>query len=321
MDTQSAPTKPVVGSTRARASFLMRAATWAALLVAISLFLSKAVAWGMTGSVAMLGSMIDSGLDILATGFNFFAVRHALQPPDREHRFGHGKAEPIAGLVQATFIGGSAVFLLFHSVERIISPSAIEATAVGVGVTLFALVVTGVLVVFQRYVNRHTGSVAIAADELHYRSDLFLNGAVLVAFALASPAIGLGWTDPFIGIAIALFVGKAAFEISRRSYDQLMDHEFDETEREEIKALVLQHPGVVSMHDLRTRRSGRDAFIQLHLELPPSLTLAAAHAIADAVEIRIAKQFPEAEVIIHQDPAGLEEPHSPLQVEETVRPG
>jgi ferrous-iron efflux pump FieF len=291
---------------------LMRGATWAALSLAIVLFVIKTLALVLTGSVAMLGSVIDSGLDILATGFNFFAVRQSMIPPDREHRFGHGKVEPIAGLVQGAFIGGSSVFLLFQSVERFIRTEHVQATGAGIAVTIFALVATAVLVTFQRYVKRKTGSIVIGADELHYRSDLILNGAVLVALVLAGPPLGFIYADPISGVLIALYIGHSAFEVVRGSYDQLMDREFSEEERTRIVDIARQHADVGGVHDLRTRRSGRDAFIQLHLELPADLTLVEAHRIADDVEWNIRNAFPQAEVIIHEDPEGYEDPHSVL---------
>ena len=301
---------------KARAERLMRTATIAALGVAVLLFVLKAIAWIATGSVALFGSLVDSGLDILATGFNFLAVRHALQPPDKEHRFGHGKAEALAGLIQGAFIGGSSAFLLAQSLGRVISPEPVAATGLGIGVTVFSIAATLLLVLYQSYVIRQTRSLAISADELHYRSDLLLNAAVIVALVLSGPALGWFLADAVIGAGIALYIGWSAYMIGRQAYDQLMDREFDDDERARILALAQEHPRVITLHDLRTRRSGRDAFVQLHLELEPSMSLIEAHEIADDVEKKIQAAFPEAEVIIHQDPAGLDEDHPPLALEE-----
>lgn len=286
----------------------MRRATAAALGVAILLFATKLAAWFATHSVALLGSTIDSGLDILATGFNFLAVRHALQPADHEHRFGHGKAEAISGLGQGAFIAASSGFLLFESVRRLLDPAPIHLPLAGIAVTVVAIGATLVLVGFQRYVYRRTSSIAIAADELHYRSDIILNGSVLVALALSSGWGGVLYADPIIGAAIAVYVGWSAIRILHRSYDHLMDREFDDEDRARIAAIVKAHPEVVSMHDLRTRRSGRHAFIQLHLELPPTMRLAEAHRISEEVESAIKTAFPNSEVLIHEDPAGQESP-------------
>ncbi|MDZ4739775.1 MAG: cation diffusion facilitator family transporter [Alphaproteobacteria bacterium] len=284
---------------------LKRLATHAAVLVAAILIAVKIWAWIATGSVAMLASLVDSTLDLVASGLNLIAVRHALTPADEEHRFGHGKAEALAGLGQAAFIGGSAAFLLFQSLERLVAPQAVEQSATGLLVMAISLALTVALVVFQRYVIARTRSLAIGADQLHYLTDIFTNLGVVAAFVLA----GLwGWTlaDPLIGLAIAATIGWGAFNILRGSFDELMDHEFDDADRQRIKDIVAQHKAVVSLHDLRTRRAGHRAFIQMHLELPAQMTLIEAHHISDEVEAAIQQAFPEAEVLTHQDPAGYE---------------
>ena len=284
---------------------LKRLATHAAVLVAAILIAVKIWAWIATGSVAMLASLVDSTLDLVASALNLIAVRHALTPADEEHRFGHGKAEALAGLGQAAFIGGSAAFLLFQSLERLVAPQAVEQSATGLFVMAISLALTVALVVFQRYVIARTRSLAIGADQLHYLTDIVTNLGVVAAFVLA----GLwGWTlaDPLIGLAIAATIGWGAFNILRGSFDELMDHEFDDADRQRIKDIVAQHKAVVSLHDLRTRRAGHRAFIQMHLELPAQMTLIEAHHISDEVEAAIQQAFPEAEVLTHQDPAGYE---------------
>jgi ferrous-iron efflux pump FieF len=291
---------------------LMRQATLFALCVAVVLCAAKALVWVATDSVALLGSALDSALDIVATTLNFIAVRQALQPPDAQHRFGHGKAEAISGLAQGAFIGGSALFLFIQSAGRLFHSQTVDFAVAGIAVTLFSLAATIGLVAFQRFVKKRTRSLAIAADELHYRSDIILNAGVLIAFLLSGMVANIPLADPLIGAAISIYIAYSALTIARRSYDQLMDHEFDEGEREQIKTLVHAHPEVVSMHDLRTRRSGRDAFIQFHLELGPRISLLEAHRIADDVERQVRDAFPEAEVMIHEDPAGIIEEHSSL---------
>ncbi|MFO1186234.1 MAG: cation diffusion facilitator family transporter [Alphaproteobacteria bacterium] len=292
------------------AGALMRRATTAALGVAITLCLAKAVVWLMTDSVALLGSLLDSLLDIVATGLNFVAVRHALVPADREHRFGHGKAEALSGLAQGAFIAGSALFLFVQSAGRLFHPPTVDFAIAGIGVTVFSLAMTIALVTFQRVVKAQTGSIAIAADELHYRSDLILNAGVLLAFALSGIVANVPLADPAIGATIAVYIGWSAYRIVRQSYDHLMDRELADVERDRIKAIVRANPNVVSMHDLRTRRSGRHVFVQLHLELAPAMPLVEAHRISDEVERAILAEFPEAEVLIHEDPAGQEAPQA-----------
>lgn len=284
---------------------LKRWATNAAVAVAASLIAIKLWAWIVTGSVAMLATLVDSTLDLVASGLNLLAVRHALTPADEEHRFGHGKAEALAGLGQAAFIGGSAVFLLFQSVERLILPQPVVQETWGLIVIGVSIVLTVALVLFQRYVIVRTRSLAISADRLHYATDIATNLGVVVALILAG---AWGWTaaDPLIGLAIGAVIAWGAFQILRGSYDELMDREFDEADRARIKAIVNRHGDVVSLHDLRTRRAGHRSFIQLHLELPPGMTLIEAHRISDEVEDAIKAAFPDAEVLTHQDPAGVE---------------
>ena len=244
---------------------------------------------------------------MLASLINLYAVRQALQPPDREHRFGHGKAEPLAGLGQALFISASAIFLIVEAVGRILEPEPIARAPVGIGVMVFATIVTTALVTYQRRVVRLTGSTAIRADALHYASDILMNIGVIAALALAM-TVGWGLADPIIALVIAAVIIHAAVRVARSAIQQLMDREFPEQDRERIRQIVLEHPDVLNCHDLRTRRSGIDSFIQVHVEMDSSLTLLRAHEISDDVEARIRKVFPHAEVLIHADPEGIEEP-------------
>jgi ferrous-iron efflux pump FieF len=289
-----------------RAGRLMRHATLASVAVAATLIGVKLVAWGLTGSVSVLSSLVDSVMDVFASVVNFVAVRHALQPADREHRFGHGKAEPLAGLGQSAFIAGSAAFLIIEAVSRLLAPRLVEHVAVGIGVMVFSIAVTVVLVVFQRYVVRKTGSTAVGADALHYETDVLINGSVIVSL-LCSSLLGWRWADPVFGFAIAVYLLWGAWRIAKRALDVLMDREFFDEDRSRLRSIVLAHPKVKGMHDLRTRSSGIQPFVQLHLELDGDMTLNEAHDIADEVEERIKQAFPGAEVIIHQDPEGLVE--------------
>lgn len=286
---------------------LMRWATYAAVGTAFVLMAVKFIAWMMTDSVAMLSSLIDSLLDGMASLINMFAVHQALRPADAEHRFGHGKAEPLAGLAQAAFVMGSGIFLVVEAMSRLIQPVAVQQGLVGVGVMVFSILLTLGLVGFQKYVIHHTKSVAISADSLHYTGDVLINLSVIASLLLS---MYLGWTiaDPLFGLGIAGFLMYNAWGIARQSLDLLMDREFEEADRATILEIARGHPWVHDAHDLRTRSSGQQQFIQLHLEMDRHLSLLKAHAIADQVEARIRKAFPNAEVIIHQDPAGLKEP-------------
>ena len=284
---------------------LLRRATVASVVVAFTLICIKVAAYFATGSVALLSSLVDSLLDSLASLINFFAVRHALVPADREHRFGHGKAEPLAGLGQAAFIAGSAVFLVFESINRLINPVTISHGHIGIAVMLVSLVLTLLLVLYQKHVVRRTQSMAIKADSLHYASDIVLNLSVILALVLSSK-FNLPSADPLFALAIAGYIIWSAARIANLSLHQLMDRELPDVDRDRIIAVCRRHPEVLDVHELRTRASGMDIFIQLHLELDGNLSLLQAHRVADDVEQELQREFPNADVIIHEDPAGQE---------------
>ncbi|MGY8986512.1 MAG: cation diffusion facilitator family transporter [Sphingomonadales bacterium] len=283
----------------------MGRAAKASVFVATILIFVKGIAWFLTGSVSLLGSLIDSILDLVASLVNFFAVKTSLEPPDDDHRFGHGKAEPIAGLLQSSVILGSAVFLVFESISRLLKPIQIENSMIGIWVSLFAILITFALVLYQRHVVRETGSVVIEADSLHYTGDLLMNAAVIAALYISS-MVEYNWVDGVFGIAIAIYIAVTAVNIFKTSIDMLMDKEFSKEDREKIFNLVLGNEDVKGMHDLKTRRSGLLSFIQMHVELEPTLSLQEAHAIADEVEATVGEVFPNTEILIHTDPLGAE---------------
>lgn len=301
------PTKKLIPGSADHNGRLMRRATYAAVAVAITLVAVKAVAFWMTGSIAMLGTLFDSLLDGAASLLNLFAVRHALTPADKEHRFGHGKAEALAGLGQSFFIFASAGYIAVAAVMRLLNPTPIENSLVGIAVTVVAIVVTLALVAYQRHVVARTQSLAIEADSIHYRGDLLMNLSVIAALVL-SGMFGFHRADPLFGIVIAALIAWSAAKIVLAALNQLMDRELSEEERERIKEIAIAHPEVVSLHDLRTRASGVHTFIQFHLEMDGAMRLVEAHRIADEVEREVMAEFPGSEVIVHQDPAGLETP-------------
>lgn len=307
MSLQDAATAPIDRSNLpAGVARLMRLATYASVATALALIVAKVVAYLLTDSVSMLSTLLDSLMDAAASLVNLIAVRHALTPADREHRFGHGKAEALAGLGQSTFIAGSAAFLLFESIGRLVSPQPVTNGIVGIGVMLFSMALTLVLVLFQRHVIRRTSSIAVSADSLHYVGDIAANLAVLAALVLSSQ---FGWnrSDPIFAIGVSFYVGFTAWQIARGAFDMLMDREMPDDERSRIRAIVMANPRVRNMHDLRTRRSGPHRFIQFHLEMDPEMRLTEAHILSDEVEAAILKEFPAAEVIIHEDPEGVAE--------------
>ena len=300
------------GLAEGQAESLLRRATYASVGLAILLALVKLAAWLLTGSVAMLASFVDSVLDVVASGVNLVAVRHALRPADRQHRFGHGKAEPLAGLIQALVVGASVVFLLSEAGERLIHPAPVEHGAAGIAVMLFAMAATFALILFQRHVVRKTGSIAIAADSLHFRADLVVNLSVIVALVL-STSLGLDYLDPLFAIGIAAYVLYSVWSLIRSSFDMLMDREFPDEVRARIREIAMSHPDVLDMHDMRTRSAGVNSFIQLHIELKGDISLKRAHVIADEVEDEIREAFPNTDIIIHQDPEGIVEKRAVFQ--------
>ena len=285
---------------------LRRWATYASVAVGATLAVAKLGAWLITGSVAVLSSLLDSLVDVAASVVTLVSVHHALRPPDRAHRFGHGKAEPLGALAQAAFVAGSGLFLVFQAIDRLIDPEPLSATGVGIAVMVMSIGLTLGLLGFQHHVVKKTGSLAIAADSAHYRGDLLTNLAViatLVAFDLTEAT----WIDPLVAIAIAGYLLVNAVGIGRHALDLLMDRELPPAERARIEAVVLADRRVRGLHDLRTRDSGTTRFIELHLELDGALTLTAAHDIADVVELALREAFPQTEVILHQEPAGLDD--------------
>lgn len=279
---------------------LLRLATRASLAVASILVLSKAVAWWLSGSVSLLAGLTDSALDAVASFLNLLAVHYALRPADDDHRFGHGKAEALAGMAQALFIGVSAVLIGVQAVQRLQSPQPLGDTGAGIAVMLLSLVLTVALLALQRRVIRITGSTAVRADSLHYRSDLLLNGSILLALLLAR----LGWPqlDALFGLGIALYILWSAVQIARESTAILMDQELPADIGERMLEAVLAIPGVKGVHDLRTRVSGSHWFVQLHLELSGELPLHQAHGLCVQASQAIRERYPRADVLVHADP-------------------
>ena len=279
---------------------LVTLAAWAATTIATVLLIVKVAAWWVTGSVSLLASVVDSMLDIAASVVNLIVVRYSLQPADKEHTFGHGKAESLAALAQAMFISGSACFLILNGIERFFRPHELNSPEIGIYVSLFAIVMTYGLVRFQKHVVKKTGSQAIAADSLHYQSDLYMNAAIMLALALSW--FGFGQADSVFAIGIGIYILYSAYQMAMEAIQSLLDRKLPDEELEQIKETSLSVEGVLGVHQLRTRRSGPIRFIQLHLELEDNIPLIEAHRISDEVEDKLIFVFPDADVLIHQDP-------------------
>lgn len=293
-------------------SRLAKSAAYASITVAAVLVTLKLWASARTGSVSMLGSLADSALDLVASLVTLFGVIYAAIPADREHRFGHGKAEAIAAIVQVVLIALSAFGLVVRSVQQWLGNAPVGGAVEGVGVSLVAIALTFALLVWQRYVLSRSGSVAIRTDHVHYKSDLFLNLAVIAALVLHTQA-GISGADPFFGLAIAVWLGWSAWGASQEGVDHLMDREWAEEKRRAFVERAARHPELSNLHDLRTRTSGNQDFVQFHVDLPGTMTVLAAHEIIDRVEEDLLAAFPGTELLIHIDPEGhVDEPDNPL---------
>ena len=297
--------------------YAMRAAL-ASVAMAGSLLTVKAYAAWHTGSVAMLGSLADTGLDLLASLVTLYGVKLAAEPADHDHRFGHGKAEALAALFQVALITVSAIGIAWRAIERLSVPAVNEDASLGIGVSVVAIVATFALLAYQRHVIRKTGSVAILADNVHYQSDVLLNVAVIAALVL-DQYVGIAGADPVFGIAIALWLAWGAFQASSQAIDMLMDKEWSEEQRAAFMEVAARQPGIRGIHDFRTRRAGSHDFAQFHMEVDPDLTVRAAHRIVEGVEHALRDAFPRVETLIHLDPEGHVDTDNPL-VEADVTP-
>ena len=279
-----------------------KASTAIAVLVAVTLVAAKAFGYWTTGSVALLGSLADSALDLLGSAAAFFAVRYAAKPADDDHRFGHQKAEALSALGQSFLISASALFLAVESIERLIAPEPVRQAGIALSVLALSLLATMALVAFQTVAMRRSGSLIVEGDRAHYLGDVIAQGGALIAIALSSQ-LGFLRADALAGLVAAGFLAWSVRELIGKALPQVMDEELPDHERQKIINLLDQEPEASGYHHLRTRRSGGRRFVQLHLDLDPEMKLRDAHAIADRVERKIASAFPDVDVIVHQDPA------------------
>lgn len=282
--------------------YVKRAANFA-VIVATTLIIAKAFAWWQTGSMAILAAMTDSLVDLFASLTNMLVLRFALQPADDDHTFGHGKAESLAALAQSAFITGSATFLLLQGIQRLTEPQLVQSSELGIAISLFSIVLTAALVLYQKKVVKLTQSPAIEADSLHYQTDLYMNAAILVAMILN--IYGVIYADALFAIGIALYILFNAAKMCWEAVQSLLDKALPQEEVDQIWAIALQHPRIIGIHDVKTRRAGAIRFIQLHLELDDHLPLVVAHDITDSLEQKILAAFPHSEVIIHQEPTTI----------------
>jgi ferrous-iron efflux pump FieF len=283
---------------------LSRQATIASVVVALILVIAKTWAYWSTGSVSLLGSLLDSMIDGVTSIVNFIALRYALIPADDDHKYGHGKLESIAALTQAAFMVGSALVLVLNSFDVMLDNRQMVNSDIGIAVSVLAIVLTLALVTFQKYVLRKSKSLIVEADSLHYQGDMLMNGAVLVAMALVG--FGWHWIDAIMAIGIGVFLCVNAWRVGIKAFRELMDEQLPEVEAI-VETLVRKEHGPEGCHDVRCRQSGPDLFIQFHLELDENLTLWSAHEIGDRIELKIKEAYPNADVLVHLDPVKVED--------------
>ena len=296
-------TAPKTAEEKSRLMMFAGGASVATVLVLIAI---KTYAYFESESVSVLGSLIDSVMDSVVSIMTFLAIRMSLKPADDDHRSGHGKAEGLAALIQAGFISGSCIFLLFESLSRFTEPHQLARTGLVMVVMVASMILTTVLIMIQNYAIRHTNSLAVEADKAHYSTDFIVNGGVLVVMAMLH--FGLPqWIDPVCGIGIVAYMGHTAFDIGSKGIDMLMDKEVEGEIREHIERLIFVDKNVKGMHDLRITRSGTRLIIAFDIELPGYLSLTEAHDISRDIEIRIIEAYPDSEIMIHKDPYG--DPH------------
>ena len=278
-------------------------AALASVTLALVLLIAKTWAAWLTDSTAMLGSLADTALDVIASLTTLVGVRIAAIPADSDHRFGHGKAEALVALAQVVLITISAIGICWRAIDRLINGAQTQAMDAGIAVSLLAIAFTFALLWYQRRVIARTGSVAIKTDNVHYKSDLFLNGSVIVALLL-DQALHIGGADAVFGIVIALWLLWGAYRASAEAIHQLMDREWPEDERQQFLAATSEYPELQGLHDLRTRKSGTLRFVQFHVWVPADWTVKEAHDRLDTVEEALQDRFPGTEILIHVDPEG-----------------
>lgn len=282
---------------------LIKSASYLAVAMALVIMLIKMYGWLYTDSQSIFASLVDSMLDISASFINLIAVRVSMFPPDDNHRFGHEKFEDLAVFSQSIFFFASCLFILFASCKALFFVETVENTDLGANIMYICIALTFILVCYQSFVVYKTKSIIIAADKLHYFSDFLTNIAVVITLHLSQD---YWFLDPIAGILIALYIIRGSYILFRRSIRNLADEEFPPEDKLKVLDIVRSHNGAKGVHELKTRYAGNKPFIQFHLEMDASLSLRAAHDIAEEIVDAIVKEFPLAEVIIHQDPEGEE---------------
>lgn len=282
---------------------LLRRAPLFSVLVAVIISIMKFYSWVYTDSASIMASLMDSLLDLSTSIINYIALRAALAPPDHNHRFGHNKIEDLAVFGQSIGFFASGIFTLYHSSYYMINPKPLEHVETGIAVMIISSILTFALVAYQSLVIKRTKSPLVEADRLHYFTDLLTNLMVIFSLYFSSKYVIL---DSLLGILIACYIIKSSYGLFVRATKNLIDEEMNDKERDKIIAIIGKHEEVLGVHELKTRNAGTKVFIQFHLELDGDMRLFDAHDVADRIMNEILKEFPGAEITVHQDPAGLE---------------
>ena len=283
---------------------LIKTSLISSISVSIVILLLKTYALTITGSVSILASLIDSGLDFSVSIMNYIAVKYALEPADHNHRFGHDKIQDMAIFLQSIFFFGSGIFAIIAAIKHYMLKNEIESAPIAIIIMVISIIITLILLIFQTYVIKKTNSNLIKADKLHYLTDLCTNFVVIIGvyFGKDYPVI-----DVILGGLIACYIIYGSYHLLKSSIKNLMDEEFDDEEKSRIVKIISNFKEVKGLHDLKTRKAGDRSFIQFHLELDGNMTLKESHEIAEKIMSAITKIFTNSEIIIHQDPEGVEE--------------
>ena len=287
-------------------SHLTQKAACISSLVGLTLVAIQLYAYFTTNAMVILGSVLESIVDTLMSAVALLALRTAHRGPDHNHRWGHGKAEPLAAMGQATFVAGSGIYFILESIKRILKPESVTSAPLGIWVMVASSLLIFALLIYQHRIVDRTHSLSIKADFLHYLNDMVVNGVVIVSLWICCD-LNYHWVDAVASILIALYILFSAYRLGRAAANQLMDLEMADDARAEILAVICAHPSVTGVHDLRTRQSGPDIFIEAHVEMPPTMTLTDVHLVTDAVESALHRKFPTAHIMLHQEPAGIQD--------------
>lgn len=292
--------------TRHERGHLTQTAASISLAVALAIIAMQLFAYFQTNAMVMLASVLESVADAVASGMSLFALHAAHRGPDYNHRYGHGKAEPLVALAQAAFIAGSGIYFLLQAANRLINPQPVESATFGIVIMLASSALILGLLMYQHRIVRRTHSMSIKADFVHYMNDLVVNFVVIAALVMCRWS-GWQWVDSASGILIAGYILCSAYPLGRRAANELMDLEMDDAARQRILKIIRANSAVSGVHDLRTRRSGPDVFIEAHVEMPPQMTLTEVHHVTDELEAALRKKFPTAYITLHQEPAGIQD--------------